>query len=145
MIEISPVLTFAGNCEAAFDYYRSVFGGDYQFLYRYKDVTVDVNNLPEDSGEKILHVSLPLMKNVCLMGSDTPKKTERQEENGIVSIGLRLNNEEETFRLFEALAIGGRVVTPLRKVFYADYFGSVVDQFGVCWTFNCNIGREPAI
>ena len=145
MIEVSPVLTFTGNCEAAFEYYRSVFGGEYQFLYRYKDVEMDASNLPEGSGEKILHISLPLMKNVYLMGSDTLKEAKPDTANHIVSIGLRLNNKEETFHLFEALAVGGRILTPLGKVFYADYFGSVVDRFGVCWTFNCNIGRESVV
>ena len=143
MIEISPVLTFNGTCEAAFEYYRSVFGGDYQFLYRYKDV--EVEKLPAGSEEKILHVSLPLMKNVYLMGSDSLDGSQKYNEKCIVSIGLRLNNESGTFRLFEALSDGGHVAVPLGKVFYADYFGAVTDRFGVCWTFNCNIGRESEI
>ena len=143
MIEISPVLTFNGNCEAAFAYYKSVFGGEYQFLYRYNDV--DFENLPAGFEEKILHVSLPLIKNVYLMGSDSPDASPKGDEKEIVSIGLRLNDEGETFRLFEALSDGGKVVIPLEKVFYADYFGSVTDRFGVCWTFNCNIGRESEI
>ena len=141
MIEISPVLTFNGNCEDAFDYYRSVFGGDFQFLYRYKDVESD--NIPVNKKEKIMHVSLPLMKNINLMGSDTLGNINPGES--LVSIGLRMNDKDETFRLFEALSNKGRVETPLAKVFYADYFGTVVDRFGVRWSFNCNIGRESAI
>ena len=143
MIEVSPVLTFTGNCEEAFEYYKAVFGGDYQFLYRYKDVNSE--NPPDGSGEKILHISLPLMKNVYLMGSDSLEAPKPDIGESIVSVGLRLNDKGETFRLFEALSEGGRAVTPLEKVFYADYFGSVVDRFGVRWTFNCNIGRETAI
>ena len=143
MIEISPVLTFNGNCEAAFEYYKSVFGGEYQFLYRYNDV--DFENLPAGFEEKILHVSLPLIKNVYLMGSDSPDGSSNSNKKGIVSIGLRLNDEGETFRLFESLSDGGNVIVPLGKVFYADYFGSVTDRFGVCWTFNCNIDRESEI
>ena len=143
MIEVSPVLTFDGNCEEAFEYYKSVFGGDYQFIYRYKDVSAE--NLSDDSGEKIMHISLPLMKNVYLMGWDSIENTKPNIEESIVSIGLRLNDKDETFRLAEALSDGGHIVTPLKKVFYADYFGAVVDRFGVRWTFNCNIGRESEI
>ena len=85
------------------------------------------------------------MKNVYLMGSDSIETLNRITEKSILSIGLRLNNKDEAFRLFKALSDGGRVITPLKKVFYADFFGSAIDRFGVCWTFNCNIGREPAI
>ena len=143
MIEVSPVLTFAGNCEEAFEYYKSVFGGDYQFLYRYRDV--DSENSLDGNGEKILHVSLPLMKNVFLMGSDVKENTTLNIGESIVSVGLRLNDKEETFRLFNALSDGGRIVTALEKVFYADYYGLLIDRFGVRWTFNCNIGRVSAI
>ena len=143
MIEISPVLTFSGNCEAAFEFYKSIFGGDYQFLYRYKDV--DSENLSAGFEEKILHISLPLMKNVFLMGSDSLEKSKGEAGESPISIGRRLNDETETFRLFEALSAGGHVVSPLKKVFYADYYGSVTDRFGVCWTFNCNIGRESVV
>jgi len=140
MIEISPVLTFNGNCEAAFEYYEAVFGGDYRFLYRYKDV--DCESLPDGFEEKILHISLPLMKNVYLMGSDSPDGSPNGNKKEITSIGISLNDEAETFRLFEALSDGGNAVVPLGKVFYADYFGSVTDRFGVSWTFNCNTGGE---
>ena len=138
MIEVSPVLTFAGNCEAAFEFYRKVFGGDFQFIYRYKDVSSE--GVPEGYGSKIMHISLPLMKNVFLMGSDS---LDGVKAGGTVSIGLRLNNEDETKRLFSALSENGAVADPLTKVFYADLYGSVTDRFGVHWTFNCNIGREP--
>jgi PhnB protein len=62
-----------------------------------------------------------------------------------VQIGLRLNDKDETFRIFDALADGGKIVTPLTKVFYADYYGVLTDKFGVCWSFNCNIGRESIV
>jgi PhnB protein len=142
MIEVSPVLIFNGNCEEAFSFYKSVFGGEYQFIYRYEDVPD--NGAGNGYEKKILHVSLPLMKNVNLMGTDNMSPAKR-EAGGHVEIGLRLNDKDETFRLFEALSLGGSVVTPLGKTFYADYYGSVIDKFGVGWSFNCNIGREPAV
>jgi PhnB protein len=141
MIEVSPVLIFNGNCEEAFGFYKSVFGGEYQFIYRYGDVPGNDAGARE---EKILHVSLPLMKNVNLMGSDDMSHAARNKD-GHVEIGLRLNDRDETFRLFEALSLSGSVVTPLAKTFYADYYGAVIDKFGVGWSFNCNIGRAPII
>jgi PhnB protein len=142
MIEISPVLIFSGNCEEAFSFYKSVFGGEYRFIYRYEDVPD--NGAGNGYAKKILHVSLPLMKNVNLMGSDDMSQAKR-EDRGRVEIGLRLNNKDETFRIFEALSLGGNIVAPLDKTFYADYYGSVIDKFGVGWSFNCNIGRESVV
>jgi PhnB protein len=140
MIEVSPVVVFNGNCEEAFGYYKSVFGGEYQFLYRYKDVPEA--DTPDGYAEKILHVSLPLIKNVNLMGSDVPSS---DGAIGRVQIGLRLNDKDETFRIFDMLADSGKVQTPLAKVFYADYYGVLTDKFGVAWSFNCNLGREAIV
>jgi len=139
MIEVSPFVVFHGSCEAAFEFYKAVFGGEYQFIYRYRDVPSD--ETPEGCEDKILHVSLPLTHNVNLMGMDAPGDAAGA---GPVAIGLRLNEKAETFRLFEALAEDGTVTVPLAPTFYADYFGSVIDRFGVAWSFNCNIGREAS-
>lgn len=144
MIEVSPVLIFRGDCEAAFEYYKSVFGGEYQFLYRYKDAPS--NNIPAGCEEKILHISLPLMKNVNLMGMDDVSCSPRDGTGGgSAAIGIRLNDKAETFRLFEALSVGGKVTAPLKKTFYADYFGTVIDRFGIGWSFNCNLGRGSLV
>jgi PhnB protein len=162
IIEASPLLIFRGNCEEAFEHYRSIFGGDYQFLYRYRDIPL--SKTPKEHDEKILHVSLPLMKNVNLMGMDTLEETIDSAASGVaanatgqaadaptadaagpVSIGLRLNEETETRRLFDALSEGGRIVEPLTKTFYAGLFGVLVDRHGVAWSFNCNIGRKSLI
>ncbi len=143
MIEVSPVLIFGGDCETAFEYYKSVFGGEYQFLYRYKDAPAD--SIPAGCEEKILHISLPLMKNVNLMGMDDIGCPRRDGAGGSVAIGVRLNDEAETFRLFEALSVGGKVAAPLERASYADYFGTVIDRFGIAWSFNCNLGRESLV
>ena len=138
LIEVSPFIVFKGNCEEAFEFYRSVFDSEYQFIYRYSDVPSD--EIPCGYEDKILHVSLPLMDNVNLMGMDAVGDMPNKE-TGLVAIGLRLNDKTETFRLFNALSDGGTITSPLAKTFYADYFGSIVDKFGVAWSFNCNLGR----
>jgi PhnB protein len=138
MIEVSPYLLFDGDCEAAFNFYKSVFGGKFDFLYHYKDVASQVD---KSNSEKIMHVSLPLMKNVHLMGMDTTSGKSVQMQNNVM-IGLRLNDEAETLRIFNALSHGGKVIEPLKKSFYADLYGVLTDQFGIAWTFNCNVGRQ---
>ena len=142
MIEVSPFLSFDGNCESAFNFYKSIFCGDFEFIYRYKDVPSE-KPIPESEQEKILHVSLPLMKNVNLMGADVFDVSEQSVEMANrVTVGLRTNNQEETQRIFDALSEGGKVTMPLQKAFFADFFGSVTDKFGINWSINCNIGRQ---
>ena len=142
MIEVSPFLQFNGDCEAAFVFYKSVFDGKFEFLYRYKDVPSE-KILSEQEKERIMHISMPLMKGVNLLGADVLHMTENfSEKANRVMIGIRTNNEEETQRIFNALAEKGKVVQPLQKEFFADLFGSVTDKFGVDWSFNCNIGKE---
>ena len=128
MIEVSPFIVFNGNCEAAFEFYKSVFGSEYQFIYKYSDVPS--TEIPCGYEDKILHVSLPLMNNVNLMGMDAIG-IEQNKETGLVAIGLRFNDKNETFKLFSVLADGGTIIAPLSKTFYADYFGSIVDRFGI--------------
>ena len=141
MIEVSPFLSFNGNCESAFNFYKSIFGGAFEFIYRYKDVPAE-KPIPESEQEKILHVSLPLMKNVHLMGADVLDASEQKTEmTNRVTIGLRTNNQEETWRIFDALSEGGNVTMPLQKAFFADFLGSVTDKFGISWSINCNIGK----
>ena len=142
MIEVSPFLQFDGDCETAFAFYKSIFGGEFEFLYRYKDIPAE-RPLPESEKEKIMHISLPMMKGVNLLGTDILNATgESLEMANRVTIGIRTNNEEETLRIFNALAKGGTVIQPLQKEFFADLFGLVTDKFGINWSFNCNIGRQ---
>ena len=142
MIEVSPFLQFDGNCETAFAFYKSIFGGEFEFLYRYKDVPAE-RPLSESEKEKIMHISLPMMKDVNLLGTDILNTDERSlKMANRVIIGIRTNNEEETLHIFNTLAQGGKVIQPLQKEFFADLFGLVTDKFGINWSFNCNIGRE---
>ncbi|MDR2810030.1 MAG: VOC family protein [Tannerellaceae bacterium] len=140
MIEVSPYLQFNGDCEVAFAFYKSVFGGEFEFLYRYKDVPTE-KPLSEWEKEKIMHISLPLMKGVNLLGMDVLDVAEKSIANRI-TIGIRTNNEEDTLRIFNALATDGDIIQPLQKAFFADLFGSVTDKFGFNWSINCNIGKQ---
>ena len=141
MIEVSPFLQFYGDCEVAFTFYRSIFGGEFEFLYRYKDIPSE-KPLSEREKEKIMHVSMPLMRGVNLLGADVLDVADRPLGSANrVAIGIRTNNEAETRQIFNALAEGGTIIQPLQKEFFADLFGSVTDKFGINWSFNCNVGR----
>ena len=83
------------------------------------------------------------MKNVNLMGADVLDVSgQKAEMTNRVTIGLRTNNQEETLRIFDALSESGIVTAPLQKAFFADFFGSLTDKFGINWSINCNIGRQ---
>lgn len=134
MTSINPYLTFNGNCGEAFDFYKSVFGGDFASRSQFKDVPSQ-NNQSNAEGEKIMHVSLPL-GNTMLMGSD------RGEMHGIgtmgnnFSISVNAGSEEEASKIFNGLSAGGQVTMPLQKTFWNAYFGMLVDKYDVQWMVN---------
>ncbi len=133
MLSVSPYLSFNGNCEVAFNFYKSVFGGDFSYVGRYKEMPSE-QPLPDSEKEKILHISLPLTKTVSLMGADSSElfgqKTVFGDNNAIT---LSTENEEETRRIFNALSDGGKTSMPLDKTFFAKLYGMFTDKFGVAW------------
>ncbi len=137
MLTVNPYLSFNGTCEAAFNFYKSIFGGEFEYLGRYKDMPDATMPIPEEEKEKIMHVSLPLTENVTLMGADTAAGCGQITTVGDnVAITLCTESAEETKRIFNALSEGGSVTMPLEKTFFATLFGSLVDQFGINWLLN---------
>jgi PhnB protein len=132
---INPYLQFNGDCEAAFNFYRAAFGGDFQSLSRYSDVPGDEMPVSESDKERIMHVSLPIGDNAVLMGSDTP--AERGATFGSnVTVAINPKSEQEADRLFAALSAGGSVSMPMARTFWNAYFGMFTDKFGVYWMIN---------
>jgi PhnB protein len=134
MKTIYPYLYFSGNAEEAFNFYRSVFGGEFATMMRYREMP-NPEQVPENERDKIMHIALPV-GNSSLMASDL------LESFGLASIGngIRLmlspENEEEARRIFDQLSSGGKVEMPLEKQFWGDLNGSVMDKFGVGWMIN---------
>ena len=134
---INPYLSFNGNCEAAFKFYHSVFGGKLE-LYRYKDTPPDAGYpIAESEQERVMHVSLPIGEHVILMGCDTSDSSGPIAKFGD-NIGLSICTEskEEALRIFNALSQGGKITMPIEKTFWADLFGMFIDQFGIPWMVN---------
>ena len=144
MIKINPYLTFMGNCEEAFNFYRSVFGGEFPYVGRFKDMPESSGNKVSDAEkEKIMHISLPISDETVLMGSDTSEGFGQPVEAGNnFSISINTDSVEEATRIFNALSEGGRINMPLEKTFWNAYFGMMTDKFGIHWMVNCALKEE---
>lgn len=135
MTKINPYLSFNDNCEDAFDFYKSVFGGEFTSKMKFKDVAAQYP-VSKEEGEKIMHMALPIGKTGVLMGSDTPAQMGKQIVGTNITISLHPESEKEADRLFKGLSAGGTVVMPLAKVFWGAYFGLFTDKFGIPWMIN---------
>ena len=146
MTTVNVYLTFNGNCEEAFNFYRSVFGGEFPYLGRYKDMPAeDRKQTASEDAEKIMHVSLPVSKETVLMGSDTGGEWAANYSRGNnFSISINTDTKEEADRLFNGLSAGGTATMPMNKTFWGDYFGMFTDKFGINWMVSFNEARQSA-
>lgn len=135
MPTINPYLNFAGNCFEAFEFYKSVFGGEYPYVARFKDMPPSPENpMPPEMLDKIMHISLPISKETVLMGADALEAFGQTVGfNGNVEIMINTESQAEADKIWAKLLVGGKITMPLEKVFWGDYFGSLVDKFGVKW------------
>jgi len=136
MTSVNVYLTFNGNCEKAFDFYKSVFGGEYLYLGRFKDMPPQegTSQIEGEAGEKIMHVSLPISNETMLMGSDAGGEWAGKVSQGTnFSISITTDSKDEATRLFNGLSNGGQVTMPLSDTFWGDYFGMFTDKFGINW------------
>ncbi|QIP16466.1 VOC family protein [Spirosoma aureum] len=127
-----PYLNFNGNCEEAFTFYKSVFGGEFASITRYKDAPSE-NPVPENEAEKIANIGYPIGQGGSLMGSDVPESYGKAIIGTNVYVPVNTESEEEATRLFNGLSVGGQVMMPLDKTFWNAYFGMFTDKFGVQW------------
>lgn len=140
MAIINPYLTFKGNCEIAFNYYKSVFGGEFNYIGRFADMPPQEGvELSEEWKQKIMHISLPISKEVMLMGSDTGGEWASETIIGNnISLSITADSKEEADRLFEAFAKDGKINMPIAPTFWGDYFGMCTDQFNINWMVSFN-------
>ena len=133
---LSTYLNFNGNCREAFEFYRSVFGGESSFLVTFREGPPDMG-LPEEEMDNVMHMSLPIGSSV-LMGSDTSSAFGPPTVMGNnFSISYLTETKEETDDLFAKVSEGGTVTMPPADMFWGAYFGSCTDKFGINWQFNC--------
>lgn len=133
MITINPYLNFAGNTEEAFNFYKSVFGGEFAVVMRYKD-TFEAENTADADKDKLMHIALPIGNGNMLMGTDVlGQMAEDLVQSNSFYICMNGETPEQTEKLFNALAAGGKIVYPFDKAPWGGYFGQLVDQFGIQW------------
>lgn len=145
MTTVNVYLNFNGNCEEAFNFYKSVFGGEFAYIGRFKDMPPQegMPALSKDMEDKIMHVSLPISKETMLMGSDTGGEWAPQYVQGNnFSISITADNKEDADRFFNELSKGGNVTMPMDNTFWGDYFGMFADKFGVNWMVSYSAQRQ---
>ena len=138
MTTVNVYLNFDGQCEEAFEFYKSVFGGEFSYIGRFNEMPQDENNkLSEADGNKIMHVSLPISAETNLFGSDTVGAwSPKLVQGNNYSISINASSKEEADRLFNGLSAGGQVTMPLENTFWGAYFGMFVDKYGINWMVN---------
>jgi PhnB protein len=141
MATINPYLNYDGNCEEAFNFYKSVFGGEFAHMARFKEMPSE-NPIPDEFAEQIMHVALPISKETILMGSDTmPEFGPPCVQGTNFSISVNTDTEDEAKRIFASLSEGGAIHMPLEKTFWGALFGMFTDQFGINWMVNYDYGE----
>ncbi len=139
MAKVNIYLTFDGTCEAAFNFYKTVFGSEFGALMRYKDMPAGDFPVPDSIKEQVMHVNLPINDDVVLYGSDSFDAAcggAPLVVGNNVAISLNTATEEESHRLFDALAAGGNIRMPLGPTFWTPLYGLVSDQYGIEWMVN---------
>jgi PhnB protein len=141
MATVNTYLYFNGNCEKAFDFYKSVFNKEFKFIGRYKDIPeVARQHFPNCKDEHIMHIGLPISKETILMGADIID-VDGQENNAAkyFSLYVSTNSKEEADRLFDAFSKEGEIKLPISEQFWGSYYGICLDQFGVNWKISFSL------
>ena len=138
---INPYLNFNGRTEEAFNFYKSVFGGEFQMLQRIKD-TPGGDKAPAHEQNRVMHVALPIGKSTVLMASDIMESMGQTLTMGNnFSISVHTESEKEADQIFNGLANGGKVNMPMEKQFWGSYYGMLTDKFGVQWMVSYDSGQ----
>ena len=149
-MQLNHYLNFQGNTEAAFNFYQSVFGGEFSALMRYGDMPAQEGiSLSDAEQQKIMHISLPINEFTVLMASDVSEQFCAQTNqpftvgsNHYISINLDSSEQAEAKRLFDALSVNGQIEMPLEKTFWGALYGAFTDQFGIKWMVNCQLENQ---
>jgi PhnB protein len=136
MATINPYINFNGNAEEAFNFYKSVFGGEFVTLVRFKDMPSNPEfTISESEAEKIMHIALPIGKHNVLMANDVPEFMGRVNENENRSkIAVSAESKEEADKIYNGLSVGGNIEMPIADSPWGSYFAMFRDKYGIEWT-----------
>ena len=142
MKAIHPYLNFGGNSEEAFNFYQSVFGGEFKAVVRFRDMPMEGVEISESDMNKIMHISLPLTKDTILMASDCVESMNQKVNVGDNNyICLSPESKQEADKIYEKLAQDGEIEMPLADAPWGSYFASFKDKFGVCWMIDYELPK----
>jgi PhnB protein len=142
MTTISPYLNFNGNTEEAFNFYKSVFGGEFLAVMRFKENS-DCKDWSEADKERIMHIALPIGNGSVLMATDSLESLGQKLSVGNnFYIAISPESKEEADRLFHGLSAGGKIAMPMQDMFWGAYYGSFADKFGIQWMVNFTKSRH---
>lgn len=142
MATINPYLNFLGNTEEAFNFYQSVFGGEFAMLQRFKDIP-DGDKMSAEDQEKIMHIALPIGQGYVLMGTDALESAGHTVTLGNhISLSIGTSSKEEADHLFNGLSEGGKIDMPIQNTFWNAYFGMFTDKFGIQWMVNYDYPQQ---
>lgn len=134
MATVSPWINFNGNAEEAFTFYKSVFGGGFTKVVRFKDIATDEFPVPEKEANKIMYIALPIGNNAMLIANDVPevlgKVNERENRSKIL---ITTNSKAEADRIFNGLSADGEVEGPIGDSPWGTYAGMFRDKYGIEW------------
>lgn len=142
MTTVNIYLTFNGTCEEAFNYYRSVFGGDFLFVGRHGEMPIQegIPAVLEHEKNKIMHITLPISKETMLMGNDQLASFGPPVIPGSnFTISVTTASKQQADTLFTKLAEGGKITMPLQETFWGSYYGNVTDKFGIRWKMSVDL------
>jgi PhnB protein len=143
MTKIYTYLNFAGNAEEAFNFYKSVFGGKFASVVRYRDMPMEGVEIPKADESKLMHIGLPIGKNFILQATDALESLGQKLMPGNnVIISLQTESKEEADRLFTGLSAGGKIEMPMADQVWGDYYGSFTDKFGIRWMIDYTYPNE---
>ena len=134
MAKINPHINFNGNAEEAFTFYKSVFGGEFTKVIRFKDIASAEFPVAKKEENKIMHITLAIGKNGKLMANDVPESLGRTNENENRSkIVVNTESKQEADKLFSGLSVGGQIEAPIGDGPWGSYFGCFRDKYGIEW------------
>ena len=133
MTTINPYIYFNGNCEEAFNFYKSVFRQEFTAMEHYKNVPKKDRLIFQESDEKIMHVTLPISTETMLNGSDNSLAYKEMIKYKTFSLIIHTDSKEEVDRLFGELSQNGQIKVPVRLTFWGAYYGQCIDKFGINW------------
>jgi len=139
MAAVNLYINFDGNCAEAFEFYKSVIGGDFQSRMTFGEAP-PMGEMPPGQKDKLMHIALPV-GNTVLMGSDWSPQFGPMVRGNSFAVSLQTETQSEADKLFSGLSAGGTVTMPIAVVFWGAYFGMFTDKFGVNWMVNCELKK----